>query len=191
VQQSKRRNTNFPLATKSWVRAGERTPPLHRAQPLPRISLDTPASQRASSRSNYELKKSSGLINFMSAHRRLAFFINRQADAASTCPPRALITMKNAAPEIFQAVRKLQQTRRRAECKHKHFPSVYLSAVFSIFFHMALCYRNLNIFLMLLKSRFRIELKKTCFKYMPLFVSTEKRSLTPLAVQRFHYSWLI
>jgi hypothetical protein len=130
----KKAQHEFSISDKELVRAGERTPPLHRAQPLPRISLDTPASERAlaSSRSNYELKKSSGLINFTSAHRRLAFFINRQAEAAPTCPPRALITMKNAAPEIFQAVRKLQQTRRRAECEHKHFPP---QRIFQLFQH--------------------------------------------------------
>ena len=159
VQQSKRRNTNFPLATKSWwelVRAGERTPPLHRAQPLPRISLDTPASERAlaSSRSNYELKKSSGLINFTSAHRRLAFFINRQAEAAPTCPPRALITMKNAAPEIFQAVRKLHRRGEEQNASTSTFLRSVSFSCFSIFSQLVLCCRNLK----QLKCRFRIEL---------------------------------
>jgi hypothetical protein len=129
----KKAQHEFSISDKELLRAGERTPPLHRAQPLPRSHLSRHTSERASSPSNYELKKFSGLINFTSAHRRLAFFINRQAEAAPTCPPCALITMKNAAPEIFQAVRKLQQTRRRAECEHKHFPPQRIFQLFSAF----------------------------------------------------------
>lgn len=123
VQQSKRRNTNFPLATKSCG-VGER---LHSTAHSPwyaSVSLHETLDARARSRSNYELKKFSGLINFTSAHRRFAFFINRRAEAEPTCPPCALITMKNAAAEIFQASG--NYIRRRAGCERGRFSKTFL-----------------------------------------------------------------